>query len=69
MAIETCPDCQKPFDVSEVSLGMPGTKEKEDINCPHCHKVLRQEISNGFFRTSALTPEQEELHKQGRRRN
>ena len=66
MAIETCTDCKKPFCVSEVTLAMPGTKEKEDIDCPYCHKLLRQQISNGFFRTSALTPEQEELYKQGR---
>jgi hypothetical protein len=37
---------------------MPGTKERKDISCPHCGHTTTQ-ISNGFFRTSALSPEQE----------
>lgn len=38
---------------------MPGTKEREDISCPHCGYTYTQ-ISNGFFQTRAITPEQEE---------
>lgn len=60
MDIERCSNtkCHRPFQVSEYKLQMPGTKEREDISCPYCgHTIAR--ISNGFFRTSGLLPEQE----------
>ncbi len=51
MRIERCSnkDCNRPFEVSEYKLQMPGTKEREDISCPHCGYTYTQ-ISNGFFR-------------------
>lgn len=60
MEIERCSNekCHRPFQVMEYKLQMPGTKEREDISCPHCGHTTTQ-ISNGFFRTSALSPEQE----------
>lgn len=60
MGIERCSnkDCNRPFEVSEYKLQMPGTKEREDISCPHCGYIYTQ-ISNGFFRTHALSSEQE----------
>lgn len=60
MEIERCNDakCHRPFQIFEYKLQMPGTKEREDISCPYCgHTITR--ISNGFFRTHALSPEQE----------
>jgi DNA-directed RNA polymerase subunit RPC12/RpoP len=60
MNIERCTnkDCRRPFDVNEFGGQMPGTKEMEDITCPYCSHTI-QRISNGVFRTHALTPEQE----------
>jgi DNA-directed RNA polymerase subunit RPC12/RpoP len=60
MNIERCSnaECRRPFEVSEFGGGMPSGKEKEDITCPFCsHTTLR--MSNGFFRTHALTVDQE----------
>jgi len=60
MEIEGCSNtaCRRPFEISEYGLQMPGTKEREDITCPHCgHTITR--ISNGFFRTHALSGEAE----------
>lgn len=37
---------------------MPGTKDREDVSCPHCHHTYTQ-MTNGFFQTEALTPEAE----------
>jgi hypothetical protein len=60
VSIERCGNnrCQRPFSVSEYSLSMPGTKEREDITCPHCRHTYT-EMSNGFFQTQALSPEEE----------
>jgi DNA-directed RNA polymerase subunit RPC12/RpoP len=58
MAIETCSNCGKPYDVAEIGGAMPGTREPEEITCPHCfHSYTRR--SNGTFQTSKLTHEQE----------
>jgi len=60
MSIERCgnPECRRPFSVSEYSLQMPGTKEREDITCPNCGYTYTQ-VSNGFFQTKALSPQEE----------
>lgn len=60
MSIERCGnvECRRPFSVSEYGLQMPGTKEREDIICPHCGHIYKK-ISNGFFQTKSLTPEDE----------
>lgn len=60
MEIERCSniDCRRPFEVSEFGGQMPGTKESEEITCPHCqHTITRR--SNGVFRTYALSSERE----------
>ena len=56
--IDKCGKCGRPFYVSEVGGQMPGTKEREDIRCPHCGDTT-QETSNGVFRTSELSSEAE----------
>ena len=57
--IEECRKCGRPFYVSEIGGRMPGTKESEDIECPHCgHTMTRR--SNGVFRTAKLSAEAEE---------
>lgn len=40
---------------------MPGTKESEEIRCPHCGDT-KTERSNGAFMTSALSEEAEEKY-------
>jgi predicted Zn finger-like uncharacterized protein len=57
--VEHCPHCARLFMVREQKLGMPGTKEREDVNCPHCHQTARTEVINGLFRTYPLMPEEE----------
>ena len=53
MRVETCEKCQKRYKVIEISGGMPGTREREDISCPHCGHTYT-ERSNGVFITRAL---------------
>ena len=50
---ERCQKCNKRFGVSELGGGMPGTKEREDITCPHCRYTI-QRTSDGVFQTHAL---------------
>jgi hypothetical protein len=60
MDIERCSAkaCRRPFEISETGGSMPGSKEPEDITCPHCgHTITRR--SNGVFNTHALTAERE----------
>lgn len=45
MEIEQCKECERPFEVMEQGGQMPGTKEPEDVECPHC----------GFTRTQVPT--------------
>lgn len=57
--IMKCSNCGKPFMVSEHNLAMPGTKEKEPVNCPHCGHTNAEWTSNGWWTTSKLSPEEE----------
>ena len=56
--IEKCRQCGRPFYVTQIGGQMPGTKEREDIICPHC-RYTTTEISNGSFNTSSLSLEAE----------
>jgi hypothetical protein len=55
----TNPACQRPFYVSELGGPMPGSKEVEEINCPHCRTQVDRRMTNGFFQTAALSQETE----------
>lgn len=50
----TCPKCGKPFHVQEFPMGVPGGKEKEDIDCPWCHTTVEQKMSDGWFFTTKI---------------
>mgnify|MGYP003945536857 CR=1 FL=1 len=56
MRIETCENCEKRYSVTEIGGGMPGSKESEEIQCPHCGNSFT-ERSNGAFKTSKLPDE------------
>ncbi len=56
--IEHCQRCGRPYNVTEQGGRMPGTREPEDISCPHCGYTITRS-TNGVFRTSKLTPERE----------
>ena len=60
-------ECRRPFYVSEFGGQMPGTKESEEITCPHCGWT-KTERSNGVFRTSALSDEAEAEYLRQKRR-
>jgi len=66
MDIEKCRQCGRPFQVNEIGGKLPGTRESEDIECPHCGDVTTRR-SNAFFRTSKLSSEAEKrwLEEQG----
>ena len=59
MAIEKCQSCEKPFEVWEHKLAVPGTKEKEPITCPYCRHTIER-ICNGWWNTADLS-DQEQL--------
>ncbi|RYF54361.1 MAG: hypothetical protein EOO27_23915 [Comamonadaceae bacterium] len=61
--IERCPACSRPFAVREIPLQMPGTKDREPIDCPYCGINARHQTSNGYFVTSKLTPEDEAAYE------
>jgi transposase-like protein len=63
MEIERChnSDCKRPYSIDEIGGGMPGSKEPEEIQCPHCRYTYTQR-SNGSFRTHPLPPEVEEKY-------
>ena len=45
-------DCGEDFLVKEHHLAMPGTKEKEPINCPYCNETVEKRMTNGYWETS-----------------
>ena len=47
---ETCPHCGAKMMVFEYGGGI-GNKEKEEIVCPKCHKVVCERTTSGYFRT------------------
>ena len=58
--VELCPSCKKKFEIKEFGGHMPGSKEREDINCPYNNCNYRYtRRSNGYFRTFEL-PENEQ---------
>lgn len=59
--------CGKPFSFRENNLGMPGTKEKEPIECPYsgCGHTI-QRTANGIWETSGLTEKQQSDFLAGR---
>lgn len=52
-------DCRRPFYVSAIGGQMPGSKEPEEIFCPHCRTEVERRSSNGYFQTAALSAENE----------
>ncbi len=61
--IEVCERCGRPFTVSEIGGSMSGSKEREEIACPHGCRWSRTQMINGYFQTAALTEAQEEEQK------
>jgi hypothetical protein len=46
---EKCPNCSAVFKVTEISgHGICGAC-REPITCPHCHKIVREERTTGWF--------------------
>ena len=58
MEIEFCNDCNKPFYVFEHDLAMPGTKEREPVSCPYCHKTVVERITNGYWRSTPMNDDE-----------
>ena len=52
MENEICSNCEEEFFVVEISMGVPGGKEKENVKCPYCGNIERQSMTDGWFSTS-----------------
>lgn len=50
----TCAFCGKGFHVEEHPMGVAGSKDKEDIDCPWCGKTVSQKMTDGWFVTSKI---------------
>ena len=52
---EVCPHCGAEMLVHEInSHHVLGHKEKEDVICPKCHKVVCSDKTNGYFKTELI---------------
>lgn len=58
MPITECSKCGEPFHFGEAGAGGWGSREREDIDCPHCGKVHGRQVTAGHFESSKLTDEQ-----------
>lgn len=47
----TCPECGKKFLVQVSTMGVPGGKEREDVDCPYCHANNGYRMTSGFVNT------------------
>lgn len=62
MFICTCTKCNKMFK-AEDNGAMPGSKDKEPINCPFCGAYNGEQMANGTWICSELSPEEEKMYK------
>lgn len=53
---EKCPHCGGWFTVRERPMGVPGGQDREPINCAHCKRVVRSEMTDGFWDTELAQP-------------
>lgn len=52
---DVCPHCGAEMLIHEIiPYHVSGHKEKEDILCPKCHKVICTRNTNGYFKTELL---------------
>ncbi|MEM6230140.1 hypothetical protein [Shewanella scandinavica] len=55
---EECPKCGAEFSVTEIGGGGICGACREPINCPYCHKTVREERTTGtFFETLIKAPD------------
>lgn len=63
--IEECPDCKRLFGVQVV--GDFPFKEREDIHCAYCKRVVMTVRIRGVFESHALTADEEREYRTGGR--
>lgn len=49
-----CLQCQKVFEVNVTTMGVPGGKDREDIDCPYCGFNNGYRMTSGFVETYKL---------------
>ena len=49
----TCKNCGAKAHIQEFPMGVPGGKEKEEVNCPKCRSIIYEAMTDGWF-VSAL---------------
>lgn len=49
MSIESCPECNKQFDVTCIGANMICGEEREPVVCPYCNNEVRSERTTGAF--------------------
>ena len=55
-------DCEGEYSISEFGGEMPGTKERENIQCPYCGEQST-EMCNGVWRCDPIKAGKIELNK------
>lgn len=56
----TCKDCGKKFTVATIGGGVPGGKEMETVDCPHCHSEQYREMTSASFVVRAVPDDYDE---------
>lgn len=56
---QKCSRCGKWFEVHVTTMGVPGGKEKEEVNCPYCHSEEGYRMTDGFVYTYKIEPQPE----------
>ncbi|WP_373418768.1 MJ0042-type zinc finger domain-containing protein [Brucella anthropi] len=56
--VQTCPNCKSLYTITEQSMGVPGGQDREPIYCPHCRHLVREEMTDGFWRTEKVSEDQ-----------
>ena len=49
-----CSECGKKFHVQVSSMGVPGGKDKEEVDCPYCGANNGYRMTSGFVNTFKL---------------
>lgn len=46
-----CEHCGKEFRIHVTTMNVPGGKDKEEVDCPYCHKNNGYRMTSGFVYT------------------
>lgn len=55
-----CNECDAKVHIQEFPMGVPGGKEKEEVDCPKCGNQIYEAMTDGWFVASLIESSNED---------